>query len=107
MPRWLDRIVPLCTPESDGLTRALCLDRNDKLLGGSWTHNFTESPNEGAEYSYSRPTLAEILETGPVPECYFLTQKARNGILSRAQTRGKKLPPMLAAVLAASGTGSK
>ena len=100
LPRWLDAMLPLCPVESDGQTRVLSLDRNDKSLTVYAMPSSTEFHREGEEYSYLRPTLAEILETGPVPACYFLSPEARAGILTRAERRGKKLPPMLAAVLA-------
>jgi len=40
-------------------------------------------------------SLSDILETGDVPQRYFLTPKACAGILRRAEKRGKKLPPTL------------
>ena len=39
-------------------------------------------------------TLLQILDLD-APEKYYLSAKACNGILKRAQRRGKKLPPML------------
>ena len=39
-------------------------------------------------------TLSQILESG-VPEKYYLTPKACQGILRRASVRGKKLPAVL------------
>ena len=45
--------------------------------------------------------LSEILETGQIPERFFLTQKACAGILRRAANRGKTLPPQLAHALQA------
>lgn len=39
--------------------------------------------------------LSDILETGDVPLRYFLTAKACQGILRRAEKRGKSLPPLL------------
>ena len=54
-----------------------------------WTHNFGESPNVAVE-----STLSQILEDN-VPEKYYLSAKACEGILRRAERRGKELPPML------------
>lgn len=54
------------------------------------------SPNADAVCS-----LSGILETGAVPQRYFLTAKACQGILRRAEKRGKKLPMMLLAALSA------
>ena len=45
--------------------------------------------------------LSEVLETGPIPERFFLTQKACAGILRRAAKRGKDLPEPLHRALAA------
>jgi hypothetical protein len=46
-------------------------------------------------------SLSDILETGDVPQRYYLTAKACRGILRRAEKRGKSLPPSLAAALLA------
>lgn len=99
---WLDAMLPLCPPAgSDGRTRALFLDRNDKSLTGCSMPATLGSLREGEEYGFARATLAETLETGPVPPRYFLSQKACAGILRRAERRGKKLPPHLDAALLA------
>lgn len=65
---------------------------------GAWrgecsTRNTGESPNVAVE---SR--LSQILEATPHGK-YCLTGKACQGILRRAERRGKGLPPMLKAVL--------
>jgi hypothetical protein len=44
-------------------------------------------------------SLSDILETGDVPQRYFLSAKACMGILRRAEKRGKELPPQLARAL--------
>jgi hypothetical protein len=41
------------------------------------------------------------LEISGVPNRYFLSQKVRDNLLSRTQARGKTLPPLLEAALAA------
>jgi hypothetical protein len=46
-------------------------------------------------------SLSDILETGAVPQRYFLSAKACKGILRRAAKRGKELPPQLARALQA------
>lgn len=63
------------------------------LLGAYTTHSFGESPSEDAE---SR--LSQILEDSPHPK-YYLSAKACDGILRRAEKRGKELPPMLKTAL--------
>jgi hypothetical protein len=40
-------------------------------------------------------SLSDILETGAVPQRYYLTAKACAGILRRAERRGKDLPVQL------------
>ena len=46
-------------------------------------------------------SLSDILETGAVPQRYFLTAKACQGILRRAENRGKELPELLMRALRA------
>ena len=55
--------------------------------------NISESPSAAAE-----STLSQILQA-TVPEKYYLSQKACQGILRRAALRGKELPEMLKAAL--------
>jgi hypothetical protein len=45
--------------------------------------------------------LSDVLETGEVPQRFFLSATACRGILRRAKKRGKSLPPSLLAVLQA------
>ena len=45
--------------------------------------------------------MRDVLETGPIPQKYYLSQKACAGILRRAARRGKKLPELLEAALKA------
>lgn len=56
----------------------------------------TQYPKDGAVCS-----LSDILETGNVPQRYFLTPKACAGILRRAEKRGKALPELLRLALVA------
>lgn len=53
------------------------------------TLNIGESPNAAVE-----STLSSILQAN-VPEKHYLSAKACEGILRRAERRGKELPPML------------
>jgi hypothetical protein len=46
-------------------------------------------------------SLSDILETGDVPQRYYLTAKACLGILRRAGKRGKLLPQALRLALEA------
>jgi hypothetical protein len=45
--------------------------------------------------------LSDTLETGAVPQRFFLSATACKGILRRAEKRGKDLPPQLARALQA------
>jgi hypothetical protein len=68
---------------------------------GFLTLNGLESPSDVAVCS-----LSHTLETGVVPQQYFLSEKACSGILRRAANRGKKLPAqLLDALTAAAQTG--
>jgi len=46
-------------------------------------------------------SLSDVLETGDVPQRYYLSARACSGILRRAAKRGKTLPPLLARALRA------
>jgi len=62
-------------------------------MGGpteAWTLNTSDWPSDASVCS-----LSDILETGDVPQRYFLSAKACRGILRRAAKRGKELPPAL------------
>ena len=58
-------------------------------LGGSSMRNTGESPSVARE-----STLSQILEDN-APEKYFLSARACEGILRRAEKRGKKIPALL------------
>jgi hypothetical protein len=70
--------MPTVTAETDGA-----------LLTEFLTHNSGESPSVAVE-----STLSQILEVNAL-EKYHLSAKACEGILRRAERRGKQLPPML------------
>jgi hypothetical protein len=55
-----------------------------------WTLSGLESPKDVDVCS-----LSDVLETGEVPQRFFLSAKACAGILRRAEKRGKKLPEQL------------
>lgn len=73
-----DGAKPEQSPETDGL-----------WLGDSLTLNIGESPNAERE-----SLLSWILE-GNVPQKYYLSARACQGILTRASRRGKPLPEVL------------
>lgn len=92
------RKPPLCLClKKDGLNLdASTMTWEDGALLGEYTmHSFGESPSEE-----NASLLSQILEDSPHPK-YFLSEKACLGILSRAERRGKELPPELKAALLA------
>ena len=74
--------MPTVTVETDGA-----------LLTEFLTLNTGECPSVAVE-----STLSSILE-GNAPVKYYLSAKACEGILRRAERRGKELPPMLKTAL--------
>lgn len=68
-------------------------EMDTRLLGESWMPNIAESPKDEEE-----SFLSQILEAN-VPEKYYLSATACQGILRRAETRGKELPPILKTAL--------
>ena len=62
----------------------------------SWTLSGSEWPKDAAVCS-----LSQTLETGPLPQRFYLSQKACAGILRRAEKRGKELPQLLSEALRA------
>jgi hypothetical protein len=58
------------------------------------TLSTSEWPSDAAVCS-----LSDTLETGTVPQRFFLSATACQGILRRADKRGKELPPALQAAL--------
>ena len=77
-----DGAKPEQSPETDGA-----------WLGDSLTLNIGESPSVA-----NVSLLSQILEDN-VPEKYYLSQEACEGILRRAERMGKKLPDVLKTAL--------
>jgi hypothetical protein len=50
-------------------------------------------------------SLSKVLETGVLPQRYYLSERASSGILRRAERVGKTLPKMLREALENSDTG--
>ena len=74
---------------ANGQTLAASWETDGLSLGEYTTRSFGESPSVAVE-----SLLSQILEANPHPK-YFLSAKACQGILRRAERRGKELPPML------------
>ncbi|WP_322737117.1 DNA cytosine methyltransferase [Delftia tsuruhatensis] len=87
---------PLQPPGADGQTLVLCMDQRVQSHGGPWTPNISEWPNDAAVCS-----LSQALETGSIPQRFFLSGTACAGILRRAEKRGKTLPAALQQALGA------
>ena len=93
----------LCLKTADGAKQDACMTNwaDGALLGGYTMHSFGESPREENE---SR--LSQILEEC-VPQKYYLSARACQGILNRAKRRGKDLPSELKAALEVQAYPSK
>ena len=84
---------------------ASCLANEDGILepsSGRWASSGMGSPTECLTLNTSEwpsdaavCSLSDTLETGDVPQRFYLSAKACQGILRRAEKRGKKLPPQL------------
>ena len=79
--------------KESGHTQTLSWVTDGALLTELSTCNTGVAPNEEKE-----STLSQILEED-APEKYYLSAKACEGILRRAERRGKKLPEMLKTAL--------
>ena len=79
----------LCLRKTDGPTPTATWETDGALLTELSTVNIGVCPNvENASF------LSEILQVN-VPQTYFLSPKACQGILRRASARGKELPEVL------------
>ena len=79
----------LCLRKTNGQQAVASWEMGGALLGEFKMHSFGESPKEDVESH-----LSQILEEN-VPQKYYLSKTACEGILRRAERRGKELPPML------------
>ena len=74
---------------SNGGTQEASWEKVSQSHGEFWMLNTGESPKDA-----SVSTLSQILEDS-TPQKYYLSAKACEGILRRAEKRRRKLPPML------------
>ena len=127
---WQTRVATSCSPILPLLTAigpngwfgrtcpASCQATADGILvpsSGAWANSGMGSPTgfwtlSSSEWNHTLApclkddgvsSLSDVLETGAVPQRYYLSAKACQGILRRAEKRGKALPPSLAAALQA------
>ena len=114
---WIVRVVTSCSPSlqllnsiaPDGwfgkTSPASCHLTEEKILepcserwgkSGMGSHTEFVTLNIGEFHSAAAVcSLSGILETGDVPQRFYLSAKACQGILRRAEKRGKKLPEQL------------
>ena len=85
----------LCLKKANGQHQVKSWETVSQSVGGRLTLNFGESPRDAAVV-----TLSSILQAN-VPEKYYLTKLACQGILRRAASRGKQLPEVLRLALEA------
>ena len=97
-PRWLAQMPHSSRHGDAGRTRVWLMDPSEQQLGESSMLNISGWLSGDAA---SLCSLAEVLETGDVPQRYFLSATACRGILRRAAKRGKQLPALLLAALQA------
>ena len=74
---------------ADGVHQDAFWEAGGALLGDYTMHSFGEYPSEERE-----SLLSQILEENPLPK-YSLSARACQGILNRAERRGKMLPELL------------
>ncbi len=95
---WSGRMSPAyCHPTAEGILVPSSEGWHNSGMGGPtecWTLNISEFHSAAVACS-----LSDILETGAVPQRFFLSAKACAGIIRRAAKRGKTLPPQLARAL--------
>lgn len=78
----------------NGRTLVMCLDPKEQSRGVSSTPNISEWPNAAVVC-----LLSQVLEKGSIPSKYYLSPKACEGILRRAEVRGAVLPTQLVSAL--------
>jgi hypothetical protein len=94
---FLGSMTPLKLKTGSGLKQAFSVAKPSEWVIESSMPN-TLPWLKGVGGSFSLPclvSLSQVLESGPVHQRYFLSEKACSGILRRAEKRGKQLPETL------------
>ena len=95
---WCGRTSPAsCRSTADGRLEPSSGSWSNSGMGSPtefWTLSLPEYPSDGVASS-----LSDILETGEVPQRFYLSDRACRGILRRAEKRGKELPEALRSAL--------
>lgn len=102
LARSLGRGVSCSLQGADGQTLVVSMAPREQSRGGFLMPNISAWPNDAAVCS-----LSQVLETGLIPQRFFLSAKACAGILRRAEKRGKTLPEALATALRAASLPEK
>jgi hypothetical protein len=90
LERLPEKMVRSSLQGASGQTLVACLVPKEQWRGDSWT------PNTSAWHNVADVcSLSQVLETGLIPQRFFLSEKACAGILRRAEKRGKRLPEQL------------
>ena len=98
---WFGRTSPVSCRLGGGKILEPCSEGWGNSGMGSPTECWTLNTSEHAASAGLSPSddavcsLSDILETGDLPQRYFLSAKACRGILRRAEKRGKELPGRL------------
>ena len=99
-------LKPLKLKVANGLKQAFSVPKPSEWVIESSMPSTSGCPNSagGSSSLPCRVSLLSILESGPVPQKYFLSAKACSGALQRAREHEKKLPEVLeTALLAVAG----
>lgn len=95
---WFGRTSPACYPVTEDTTLPPYFEGWANAGMGSPTEFLTLSISEWPKDA-AVCLLSDVLETGEVPQRFFLSSTACKGILRRAEKRGKTLPEQLANAL--------
>jgi hypothetical protein len=95
---WFGRTSPASFPLTEDETLPPSFEGWQNSGMGSPTEFLTLSTSEWPKDA-DVCSLSDVLETGDVPQRYFLSATACKGILRRAEKRGKELPGQLRAAL--------
>jgi len=87
---------PPTSPPTVGATGGSAAAPSAASPGVCWTLDISESPNGAVACS-----LSDVLQTGAVPQRFYLSAKAAQGILRRAEKRERVLPSALLLALRA------
>ena len=101
---WYGRTSPVfCRVTEEGILEPLSEGWSNSGIaraGECLTLSTSEWPKDAVVCS-----LSQVLETGEIPQKYYLSQRACLGILRRAEARKKELPPMLRKALEETAEG--